>query len=397
MKSYFFKEIIGIKHKINRLISDPEDIDCLVEIQRELLSWHFWLENAVKTRKNRLIKLKKLKRARGNTKAKSQAIKHSISLAKEQISELQDLKLWARHIGNSIPHIYYDKNDLRPYAYSTSRQELKELSGDIFGKEGQDLENEVFEHAASLGIKVLLNDLTSIMRHGDITLMNQEIPFLMELKQSDACRKKAEKQLKNMRAVQDYILTDESESLRGEGILSKRLAPLKDEHSRINEFNNHLAATMEKGANISKIDDNVYCYSFIGESFPEDLSFIESYKKPIFVSLNQLKNNLDLSLFYPFTLSIKDPEVFSAFLCGYLSIYLFIDWEPLDNIARSENVDIEIISDDYCLMLQNGDNFSAQSYTLTKALVEFTSVNWAVEQACKMYKESILIYGGVAE
>ncbi|MEJ6080867.1 hypothetical protein MT391_20400 [Vibrio sp. 1-Bac 57] len=396
MKHYFFSELVKIKKSINLLQDDPDNIDCFVSIQNELLLWHEWLEQSVRKRKKRLIELKQLKRSRTNTKNMSIAFKNSIKICKRQIEELSDLKLWSRHIGNSLPHIYYDKYDLRPYAYSLDKQELKELSGDILGKEGQDFEKSCFDLAISKGIKALMNDLTSIMRHGDLTLMDKDIPYLMELKQSEACKKKGEKQLKSMKAVQEYIITDESESLRGGNYLSKRIAMNNDEITRIDEFNKHLELTKVNGHHFSAIEEGVYCYSFYSGTPPEKLrehmSFIDGLKQPMFISLNELKNNLDLSLFYPYSLSLKDPEVFASFISGYLSIYLFIDWEHLSSIARELNVDIKLESDDYCLSLTSGNCSTVKSFTLTKALVEFSSLGWAVREACNLYHQTLDLY-----
>lgn len=398
MKHYFFSELVEIKKSINLLHSNPDDIECLASIQKELLLWHKWLEQSVHKRKVRLIQLKKLKRSKNNTKNKSISIKKSIEICNRQIGELSNLKLCSRHIGNSLPHIYYDKNDLRPYAYSLHKQELKELSGDIFGKEGQDLEIDSFNYAISIGAKALINDLTSIMRHGDLTLMDKDIPFLMELKQSEACKKKAEKQLKSMQAVQEYILTDESDSLRGGEHLSKRISMQVDEVTRVDEFNEHLNQTKEKGHNFSFIEEGVYCFSFFSGNMPEQMPTIDSLKKPIFISLNELKNNLDLSLFYPYSLSIKDPELFASFVSGYLSIYLFVDWDHLSAIALEMNVDIELGAGDYCLTL-NSETFSSdvKSFILTKALVEFSSLEWAIKEACNLYHQAIEIHGNIEE
>lgn len=395
MNKFYFLKIVKIKESINKLLSDSNDISCLVAIQEELLSWHFWLEMAVKTRRDRLILLKRSKRSLGNTKKQSSVIKASISICEAQMHELAKMKLWSRHIGNSIPHIYYDKNDLRPYAYSLRTDDLKELSGDIFGKEGQGIEYSCFKFATDMGIKALLNDLTSIMRNGDLTLMDKEFPFLLELKKSDACRNKAKQQVETIRAVQDYILTDSSKYLRGGRLLSMRVEQSVVEVSRINDFNNHLDIAKIKGSNISEIEYGVYCYSFFHGDFPKDLSFLKDFKEPIFISLNEIKNNIDNSLFYPYALSIKDPNILASFLCGKLSIYLFVDWEYFSTLAKLQKVNVEIEYPSYCLSLQSEGEVKAVSYTLVKALVEFSSLRWAIEEACNLYKNALCLHKGL--
>lgn len=396
MQKYFFNELLQVKELINELQSNPDNVKILALIQNRLLTWHFFLEGAVKKRKARLATLQKLKRSKDNTKQISLSIKKSIGICRDTIFKLSNIKLWARNIGNSIPHIYYDKYDLRPYAYSANSTSLKELSGDIFGKEGQELELTCWNKAISMGVKALLNDLTSIIRSGDLTLLREE-PILIEVKTSSSCRKKAEKQLATLTAIQDYIMTDYSAVLRN-GCLSRRVIPITEEKSRIDEFNSIFFIVKEKGYCASLIEDSVLCYSFVHGKQPKDFSFFDSsvskFKKPLFISLNQLKNDLDHSLFYPYALSIKDPEFFSAFLCGYVSIYLLIDWQFFIDIASSEGIKIHINDFDFSLTLQKADNVTAISYVFTRALIELSSLSSAIKQACELYEKSLTIYSG---
>jgi hypothetical protein len=285
MKRIFFKELYEFKSDLNRLVADKENITLLAEIQEMLLDWHYWIEKKHRVRKTRLQNLSKIKKQPQNTKETSKEIKKSIEICKFQLSELKEIKLWLRNLGNSIPHLYYDKGDLRAYSYSANSDELKELSGDIHGKDGLELELKCFRHALNSGCKALLNDLTSVMRHGDLTLMDKEVPFIMEIKLSSACSKKAEKQLQSMRAVQEYIFKDMSTTLRGGKVISKRITMTEAEKSNKSTLNEHFENSKKKGCQFSKIEDGLFCLSFFhGVDYQKhtDILMLGALSKPVF-------------------------------------------------------------------------------------------------------------------
>lgn len=262
MKKYFFKQLYEFKVDLNELSSDKNNVVLLSKIQQRLLSWHKSLEYFTRLRKERLTNLSKLKKDPKNTKLISSQIKKSIEICMKQLDELKTFKLWARHLGNSIPHLYYDKCELRAYSYSVNSMDLKELSGDIFGKEGQDLELEIFYKLISEGYKTLLNDLTSIIRHADIMVMEREIPFLMEVKKSKATSKTAEKQIQNIKKIGNYLLQDSSTDLRGGAIL-KRVNSSIDEVSNKILINQNFKRSNQDGFCFSKIEDGFYCLSHL--------------------------------------------------------------------------------------------------------------------------------------
>jgi len=395
MKRLFANELFDVKNKINKLKEDKDNVALFGDIQDTLLEYHYWLESKHSFRKLRLKKLQGMKKNIENTKEISLRIKASISKTMLHLKELKELKLWLRNIGNSLPHLYYHKGDLRAYSYSTNSEGLKELSGDIHGKDGLELELKCVRHAIDNGSKALLNDLTSIMRYGDITLMDKGFPFLMEIKNSDASKSKSEKQLKNMQGVQRYLTDDFSMTLRGGGVISQRIEMSEDEKSNKDTINEHLNKSKKNGYNFSKIEDGLYCLSFFhGSDYQNkvDTSELSSLENPAFFSLNQFKNNEDNSLFYPFALLIDDPQIFTSFMVGYYSIYFFFDAGLLHSTAKELNLEFNFISEFYLVEMRNKENIQIYSYTLTKALVEFSSINWAIKQMFNSYNTALNEY-----
>lgn len=389
MKRLFFEEILNLKEEINKLQNDKDNVAILAQLQETLLDYHCWLEKKHHIRKERFINLQRMKKFTENTKEVSLLIKSAIKINRYQLNEIKELKLWLRHIGNSIPHIYYHKGDLRAYSYSLNDENLKELSGDIFGKDGLELELEFFRGGIEQGYKTLLNDLTSIIRYGDITIMEKEIPFIVEVKKSSATSKKADKQLRNMKEIQKYLLEDVSKTIRGGDFINKRIAMSEDEESNKDALNKHFFKSKGKGYELTKIEDGFYCFSYFHSSnYKEnlDLSALDGMIKPTFFSLNKFKNEEDHSLFYPYSLSIEDPVIFSSFITGLYSIYFVFDSQIIDDSANKYNLEYEFIPEVYAIEMWGKEGVKAYSKTLIKALVEFSSVHWAVNQMFNNYR-----------
>jgi len=394
MKKIFFKEILKLKEEINKLQDDKDNVAILAQLQETLLEYHCWLEEKHHTRKERFINLQRMKKSTKNTKEVSSRIKSAIKINRFQLNEIKELKLWLRHIGNSIPHLYYHKGDLRAYSYSLNDENLKELSGDIFGKDGLELELECFRGGINQGYKTLLNDLTSIMRYGDITIMEKEMPFIIEIKQSGATSNKAEKQLKNTREIQKYLLEDVSKTIRGGGFINKRITMSEDEISNKDALNKHFSESKEKGCKITKIENGFYCISYFHSSnYKEDLdlSALDGITKPSFFSLNKFKNEEDHSLFYPYALLIEDPIIFTSFITGFYSIFFILDCQIIDDFAKKYNLEYEFIPEVYAIEMWEHEGVKAYSKTLIKALVEFSSVHWAINQMFSNYKIALEI------
>ncbi|MFM7810890.1 MAG: hypothetical protein ACKO7M_03915, partial [Acinetobacter junii] len=149
----------------------------------------------------------------------------------------------------------------------------------------------------------------------------------------------------------------------------------------------NLENTKRDGSCFSKIEHGVFCLSHLREiNYSEiDMSMLNEMKKPICFPLNVFKNNEDHSLFYPYSLSINDPAIFSNFLCGQFFIYFFIDWEIIEAKANNKNVELALASEYFLLEVYTKDQPIAYSYTLMKAIVEFTSLHWAIDELCNIY------------
>ncbi|MFW1786949.1 hypothetical protein [Acinetobacter pittii] len=391
MNKIIIKSLHEYKCLLNKLIADKNNVELLSQLQHLLLGWHKWLEFYSNDRKKRLNKLSKLKKDRNNNKETSLLYKKSIKICNNEIENLKLLKLWARHLGNSIPHLYYDKGDLRAFSYSVNSTDLKELSGDLFGKDGQELELKIFNECTSIGGKILLTDLTSLVRHGDIMFMDENRPpHLFEVKSSKAMAKTAQKQLQQMEKITNFLFNNGDPELQRGDTISKRIAATGEEQSNKEQINNALENTWKNGSDFSEIEKGLYCFSFLKNAeIKADLSKLELLKDPIKFSLNEIKNTEDQSVLYPYALSIIKTEIFTQFLIDELIIFFVIDWSVFNDFLDKKNIKCEVLTDTGILTVSTQDRPEAYSYTMMKALAEFSSLKWAFEQLVHMYLESI--------
>lgn len=390
MNKIIIKSLHEYKCLLNKLIADKNNVELLSQLQYLLLGWHKWLEFYSNERKKRLNKLSKLKKDRNNNKETSLLYKKSIKICNNEIENLKLLKLWARHLGNSIPHLYYHKGDLRAFSYSVNSIDLKELSGDLFGKDGQELELKIFNECTSIGGKILLTDLTSLVRHGDIMFMDENRPpYLIEVKSSKAMAKTAQKQLQQMGKITNFLFNDGDPELQRGDAIAKRISATVEEQSNKEQINKALENTLKNGSDFSEIEEGLYCFSFLNSTTETkaDFSKLELLKDPIKFSLNDIKNTEDQSVLYPFALSIINTEIFTQFLIDELIIYFIVDWSVFNDFLDTKNIKCEVLTDTGVLSLFTQDRPAAYSYTMMKALAEFSSLKWAFEQLVNMYFE----------
>jgi hypothetical protein len=95
-------------------------------------------------------------------------------------------------IGDGVAFLYLSKWDLKTMVF-------KEKPGFISGKEGLSLERRVLREAFARGGFAILNDLTTCLRYGDLTVPGAEGFMIIELKsggtgaRSDRAKRQVEK------------------------------------------------------------------------------------------------------------------------------------------------------------------------------------------------------------
>ena len=174
---------------LRRLRENLEDLEALRELQTLLL-----LEVVRSEEKVRRDKME----VRGieNSDAVSDA-KRLEYLAGRIEGYRQCAYIW-RSFGDAIAFIYLDTFSLKQCFYSTATTSPKQDAGFILGKEGLGNELIILDSALKQGVPALLVDLTNTIRHGDVCLLGDSDPFLIEAKLGKNLNSRGKKQKRNL-------------------------------------------------------------------------------------------------------------------------------------------------------------------------------------------------------
>ena len=120
-----------------------------------------------------------------------------------------------RSFGDAIAFIYMNKHALKHSYYNTENCKVKPQSGFLSGKDGLRQEWSVVEKFLDEGIPALLVDITNTIRHGDVCLMPDHDPFLIEVKSSKTKDRRRIRQIKRLKKLHEFYNNDEATEMRG--------------------------------------------------------------------------------------------------------------------------------------------------------------------------------------
>lgn len=346
MLGYYRKQILSLKLKINSLHDDRDDLDLLKEIQLSLLEKIIHSEKKIINHKSRKAELKKLLRQKGNTKVSAGKIKKKIDFTEQRIKQFRWLIYVWKALGDALAYIYIDKWNLKSLTYNVDNPDIKESSGYLYEKQGLKGELSFLNEAISYGVPAVLTDLTNSIRYGDICLLGGSIPFLIEVKSSRNINSRTERQKQNLEILHNYLYTDQAENYRGMPNVT-RVDMQQNEVAYLENINSLMDTSIENGYAFERPEESViYFVSFGCVATKEILSEVFfGVSQPQVFFINSAKKESLWMNYYPFTLTIRDPEHLYAFLAGDLTIVVIIDVAKLKELALERNCELALIKD----------------------------------------------------
>ncbi len=257
------------------------------------------------------------------SKAKNQA-------GHERIGQQQMLISVLRSIGDSIAFAYGDRWDLKQMV-------KKEDSGFLTGKRGARLERSIFRKAFEIGATVVLNDLTHTLRHGDISVFRPDLwpdggspCLLIEVKSGrggNAAR--ASRQMTATKQMLDYLYTDKKEAENG---LWLRVSPGQQPQYHFADATRLICNLPHAGWLVEEVEPGLH-YALIDSAYNRsslDAIFGDVFRrgKPFMICVNEVKNYA--LAYYPFPLSIQDPEALFRFYNGEFVMFVIVDLEQVN-------------------------------------------------------------------
>lgn len=375
---------------LSALRSNLDDLDTLRALQQLLI------REIIRTeRKGRQIR-NELKGVQSNGGSAGQKRAGALKRHLEKVRQVA--YVW-RCFGDAIAFCYMDKFALKQCFYSSHSTNPKQGSGFLSDKDGLASEIAFVEMALQKEIPAILTDITNTIRFGDVCLMGESDPYLIEVKSSGQRDRRGRRQQRDLEHLREFFETDKVEMLRGIGP-AHRVAMEEPEVNYIDQLQLSIAAALKDGHSVTQPEVGLYYIVFAGGATPisevlESLSF----KSPWFFSLNMMKNQRVWTPYLPFTLSIKEHDQLWGFIRGDIFIMVVLDFEQLRAIAIEAGMpsQLDLSNEDYPLQIEiPGMERPAQvsSHLLTRIGLEFVSPRWLVQTSIDSMKKVVT---GVAE
>lgn len=374
---------------LQTLRANLEDLATLKELQKLLLREVIRAEAKIRELKA------ELKTMRGT--ADSAAARRSAYLQNRIEGFRQCAYIW-RCFGDAIAFLYMDKFALKHCFYSTENRNAKPDAGFILGKEGLANELALLDSALEHNVPAVLVDLTNTIRHGDICLMGESDPCLIEVKASKTLDSRGKKQRRSLEKLRTFYETDKAEGLRGFPEV-RRQAYEMPERTHVNQINECIAEALKRGYAVRQPERGLYYIVMTQEGpGPEHAMDSLELKAPWAFFLNRFKSDRAWAPYLPFLLTIEDKDRLWDFIRGNLFILVLIEMDALCQIAIDKGYKATFDRDDevYPLRVEvpGGDGMAGISeHILARIGMEFVSPEWIVLSSIEGLKRTFETVG----
>jgi hypothetical protein len=200
-----------------------------LDIQERLIVGITRAERNIRRNKARAAILRRQLRTPGGNKEKSKLLKVRLGRAADAVEEQQAMVRLYRDIGDAIAFIYLDRYDLKQLSQN-------QPAGSLTGKTGNRLERSILRRLFADNRIAILNDLTSSLRRGDLTVVLKYRQFIViEAKSGGGGnRARQERQTKALADIHNYLATDHRE-WEGQTVIRQAVSVRPRYHWR--EFN----------------------------------------------------------------------------------------------------------------------------------------------------------------
>lgn len=294
-----------------------------------------------------------------------------------KLEDYRSVRFLLRCTGDAIACIFLNRWDIKPQWY---RQD----AGFISGKRGLSRELEILKGLFKHGEVAVLNDVTNVLRFGDITHFHDGQFSTYEVKLSKSKSGRTARQKRKLKALHDYMRTDETTDLYKMDHKLTRKAGHASERDHLNELNLVISKAAKNGRCIKKVEAGLI-YEAAYETNESDVHELLGLcdEPPIVAMLNMYK--YQFSGYAPFILSIYDADAYTAFLRGELILTVAVDPSVIHKRFNALGFKVEFNDDQkWAIRITNSkyEDFyiEAGQHLFGRIFAEFLSLDWFISE-----------------
>jgi len=386
MTSRYKKSILKFLNMLHKARVEPfKNIQKWLILQEVLIKKLIYVEERIRSCKAEIksldIKRKNVKNRL--SKEESITVKKRIQILKYQIEEYLWIISILKSIGDGIAFTFIPKQDIKP-------QNFKESSGFISGKKGLILEKKILRYSFKNNLVAILNDITSVLRYADITLVMNNGYVLIEAKSSIMNNHRVKRQEDKTNKLIKYLTEDVTSDLYGDGSkIMRRMAIESPEINYIDKFNEVIVSAEKKGFDYVKFENGFTCLATFEEVDNAVFDLVvkkQGLTEPFAFHLNMYK--FVEQGYYPFSLIYYNFKHYWDFLEGRLNILIFIDFAYLKKISMDNGYSIERSTEENWAFNFKSINhnskikeFRMSEHYFSRSFMELVSIEWLMEDS----------------
>lgn len=385
--------IIDFKGRLNAIDVQSNDFQKLIELQVDLLKQIIKQEDSIKALKIEIKDNKSILRKGRLSKNDSKKIKEKISNLKADVKEIQKLIYVYKCFGDGIVFKYIRKWNLKRFLYEIDSPKVKSDAGSLSNKDGLGNELGMLLEATKNKVPAILNDLTNVIRHGDICLLGAQDPYVIEVKSSQNTNKRVERQIDAINKIHNYLSEDTADIA---GFDDLKRIDLNNEEVHFNKQFNKLFSDLN-GQSLAKISpENGIHYVAVNTNSGNEINYNEAFEgieKPMPFLLNDTKNEKEWGNYYPFTLSIKSPDSLYKFINGDVFVFVVLDFSVIEEKSKEMGFDVEFVFDGAMALkfIKSEENegsiaFAISEHFFGRVPYEFLSLDWLFDEIKPKFK-----------
>jgi hypothetical protein len=320
------------------------------------------------------------------TKDQSREIKEMITAHDETVAAEDRFIEILREVGDGLAFTYIDKWDIKPMAF-------KEPPGYLSGKDGFAAELAMAFKVFDLGGVAILNDLTHCLRYGDITVIREGEFAIVEAKSGPKLNPRGHRQLAANDRVRQYLETDRVVGLYGFDHEIRRVDLAHPEVTQAPILQTMIDEAFEHGGSYRQVEPGLHYMVNADDNIDGFLPERESMKGNVYVCMvNMLKQQN--TAYFPFTLSIANPEHLYAFYNGEFVITIAVELDYVSQHFRNHGFTASFHQDEPWFLLINKNGAAADELSGLKIsahfwdriFAEFVSLDWILAEITSKYE-----------